>query len=65
MCGGFGEFLADLIDIFLVALLDLLTEELFEGAILQPFFTLLRQIRNHIRHQRSRQALRPLIRIVG
>ena len=61
---GFGEFLADLIHIFLVTLLDLLAEELLEGAILQPLFALLRQIRDHIRYQGSRQTLRLLIRIV-
>ncbi len=65
MCGGFGEFLADLIDKFLVAFFDLFTEKLFEGAVLQPFFALLRQIRNHIRDQCPRQALRLLIRIVS
>ena len=60
-----GELFADLLDVFLVALLDLLAEELFQRAPAHALITLLRMIGHHVGDQRASQPLRLLIWIIG
>jgi hypothetical protein len=52
----FGQLAANLLDEFLVALLDLLAEELSQRAIAQAVLLLLRMIRHQVRDQRAREA---------
>src|SRR5688500_5326753 len=59
-----GELLPHLIDVLLVALLDLLAKELLERPIAQPFLPLLRKVGDDVRYQRARQALRLDVRVV-
>src|SRR3954469_16221888 len=56
--GRFREILSDLIDEFLVTLLDLLAKDLFQSAIAQPVVPLLRKVRHQIGHERARQTPR-------
>src|SRR5690606_26174268 len=46
-----GELLADLLHILLVALLDLLLEELAQSAVTHSGFTFVRMVRDHVRHE--------------
>src|SRR5215216_1759138 len=59
------EFLPDLLDVFLVTLLDLLAEQLLQRSRSHPFVAFLRMIRNHVRNEGARESLRLLIWIVG
>jgi hypothetical protein len=52
-----GELAAHLLDVFLVALLDLLAEELLERSIAQPFLALLREVGDDVRDERTRETL--------
>src|SRR5512140_1762087 len=49
--GAFGELAADLLDVFLVALLDLLAEELLQRSVAHPFLPLLREVRDDVRDE--------------
>ena len=55
---GFGELATDLLHVFLVALLNLLLEELLECAIPYSFLALLWKVGNEIGHERSCESLR-------
>jgi hypothetical protein len=46
-----GKLLSHLIDVFLEALLDLLSEEIFERSIAEPFVPSLREVRDEIRDE--------------
>ena len=59
-----GELASDLRDVLLIALLNLILEELLQGAITQTFLSLLRKVRNQIGDERSREALCFRVRIV-
>ena len=63
--GCLGELLPHLIDVLLVALLDLLTKQLLERAVAQTFFPLLRKVCNDVGHERARESLGLDVRIVG
>src|SRR6185436_417194 len=59
-----GEFTSDLVDVFLVALLDFLAEYLLQRPVAESFLALLRQVRDHVRHERAREPLGLRVRIV-
>src|SRR5215218_8190913 len=50
-----GELLPDLLDVFLVALLDLLAKELLERAGAEPFLALLRMVGDDVGDEGTRQ----------
>ena len=58
------KFTPNLQNILLVALLNLILEELLQCAVPQTVLPLLREIRDQIRHQRARESLRLCVRIV-
>src|SRR5688500_386123 len=62
--GRLGQLLPHLIDVLLVALLDLLTKELLESAVAESLFTLLRKVRNDVGHQGACEPLRLHVRII-
>src|SRR5687768_319917 len=64
MRGALGEFPVDLIEVFLVALLDLFLEELPERAVAQPFLFLFGKVGDEIGNQRTREPARLGVRIV-
>ena len=51
--GVLRDLAADLIDVLLVALLDLFPKNLLERAVAEPFFSLLWEVRDHVGHERS------------
>src|SRR5439155_632476 len=59
-----GHLGADLLDVLLPALLDLVLEELRQGAVAQPLLALLRMIHDEVRHERACETARLLFRIL-
>ena len=55
-----GEFTSHLLDILLVAFLDLVAKELTQRSVAQAFFALLRVIGDKVGHKRPRQTSRAL-----
>lgn len=58
------ELTPHLRNVFLVALLDFILEELFERSIAETVLPLLRKVRDQVGHQRARKTLRLRVRIV-
>jgi hypothetical protein len=58
MHGRFGELAPDLIDVFLVALLDLFAKQLAQRSFAQPLVTTLGEIGDEIGNQGTRQPAR-------
>src|SRR5687767_5716940 len=61
---SFGELLPHLVEILLVALLDLLPEDLLERSIPDRLVTLLRLVGDHVGDERAREPLGLLVGIV-
>src|SRR5438477_7086002 len=64
MVGRFGELFANLVGVFLKALLDFFLEDFFQSSIAKTFVSLRREIRNQVGDQRAREPARLGIRVV-
>src|SRR5688500_3785482 len=60
----FRELASDLIDELLIALPDLLAEEILQRSVSQPLLLLLRKVGDEVRDQRAREASRLRVRVV-
>ena len=60
---SFSKFTTNLLDVFLITLLDLLAEKLPQGAVPDSLIALLRMIRDQIRNKCTREPARTLARI--
>ena len=62
---AFCELAADLLDVLLVALLDLIAEERLQCPIAKPLFPLLRKVRDDVGDEGARESLCLDVGIVG